>query len=324
MNTSDALRWLKSKRVAVLKGGWSKERSISLKSGAAVEASFKRLGIRFKSIDVKPNIAKVLSKFRIQFCFLCLHGPFGEDGRIQGLLDTMGILYTGEGALPSAFGMNKDVSKALFEMDDVPTPPWLMVSRDDLKSKSTGYIPKLKSLLAKGPVFVKPVDQGSAIGISKVENLSALPVAIKSCTKISRAALIEAYIPGREFTVGILGDTPLPVIEIIPEHSFYDFHSKYVQGGSRHILPAPLSISQTMTAQKTALAAYRSIFCSVYARVDLMLDKKDKFWVLEVNTIPGMTNVSLLPEAAKYAGSSFDDLVLKITALSLRKRSNRE
>lgn len=305
------LAWLKGRRVAVLKGGWSRERPISLKTGAAIEASLKRLGIRAIGIDVKPTIAQELERKQVDFCYIALHGTFGEDGQLQGTLDVMGISYTGSGAVASAIAMDKVLSKERFIAKKVPTPEWAIVK------KGEGISNKVRGLLKKGPVFVKPSDQGSAIGAAPAKNAAELTRALKSCFRVSSTALVERHIRGREFTVGILGQKALPVVEIVPEHSFYDFHSKYAAGGSRHLVPASLSKAQTKSAQQISRRAFDALGCSGYGRVDLMQDDRGKMFVLEVNTIPGMTNTSLLPDAAKAAGISFDQLVLKIVEHSL-------
>jgi len=174
----------------------------------------------------------------------------------------------------------------------------------------------LHSFIKKGPVFVKPTDQGSAIGAAPAKTWPEFQRALKNCFRVSNDALVERHIIGREFTVGILGKKVLPVIEIVPEHAFYDFHSKYAAGGSRHLCPAPLSKGDTRVAQQLSLRAFEAIGCTGYGRVDLLRDNKGRFFVLEVNTIPGMTNTSLLPDAARAAGLPFDDLVLKIVELS--------
>lgn len=320
MNKSSTLRWLKSKRVAVLKGGWSSERSISLKTGEAVEKSFRRLGIHPLGIDVQPNILHVIKKKRIQFCFIALHGPFGEDGRIQSCLEVIGIPFTGSGSVASGLAMDKHLSKQLFNKMRVPTPPGLTIFKQDFRRDRDGAFQKVKSLLKGSALFVKPVDQGSAIGVSRVTRPAEISAALKKCFAISAGALVEKLIVGRELTVGILGSLPLPVTEIVSKHDFYDFYSKYAQGGSRHITPAPISARAARRTQEIALKAFRALGCSVYGRVDLMMKSEKKQYVLEVNTIPGMTNTSLLPEAANSAGINFDELVLDIVSLSLKER----
>lgn len=308
---NSTLKWLKSHRVAVLKGGWSRERPISLKSGQAVERAFRRLGVRAISIDVKTNIMDVLKKKRVQFAFISLHGAFGEDGGVQAVLDVMKIPYNGSGPLASALAMDKNLSKVLFAKAGVPIPEGISVSKNDSLADAT-------RLAARGPVFVKPFDQGSAIGASRVDKPAQLKKALAACFRVSSAALVEKFVPGREFTVGVLDGKALPVVEIIPKHAFYDFHSKYAAGGSRHVTPAPISAALTKRAQTLSLRAFKALGCSGYGRVDLLMKKTGQMVVLEVNTIPGMTDTSLLPDAARAIGISFDELVLKICAAALR------
>jgi D-alanine-D-alanine ligase len=318
MNQASLIQWLKSKRVAVLKGGWSRERSISLKTGAAVEDSFRRMGIPALGIDVRPSIFEDLRKKKIEFCFIALHGAFGEDGRIQSGLDILKIPYTGSGALASGLAMDKDLSKKIFVQSGVPTPEWMTILKSQFKSDPDGVLNHVRPWLRKTALFVKPFDQGSAIGVFKIENSRQLGRALKSCFAFSEAALVEKFVPGRELTVSILGDQALPVVEIIPEHAFYDFHSKYAKGGSRHVVPAPISERAAKQAQAIALKAFQSLKCSVYGRVDILMRKDGRLTVLEVNTIPGMTATSLLPDAARAAGMSFDELVIKIIQYSLK------
>lgn len=311
MKNSSTLKWLQSYRIAVLKGGWSSERPISLLTGQAVEAAFKRLRVKFFPIDVKKNIADVLVRKKIQFVFNALHGPFGEDGQIQYLCDLLGIGYTGSNSISSFIAMNKDLSKEMFCQNGVLTPPWIVI-------RSLGEKNKVAKFLSHGSVFIKPTNQGSALGATHVKKVGDIERALKKCFRISDAALVEQKISGRELTVGILGERALPVTEIIPQHGFYDFHSKYSQGGSRHITPAHLSPAQIRQAQMMALRAFKSLSCSVYGRVDIIMNKRGQMYVLEVNTIPGMTSTSLLPEAAKAAGIDFNALVLEIASGSRR------
>ena len=313
-------QWLKSQRVAVLKGGWSRERPISLKTGAAVEASFRRLGVPVGTIDVKRDVLDQLRRHRVSFAFLALHGAFGEDGRIQSALELLGIGYTGCGPVPSALAMDKVASKRHFAAARVPTPDWILGTRADFEKSPSGLITKVDRWRRGRTVFVKPYDQGSAIGVNRVARRSELANALRACFRISSGALVERFIGGRELTVGIVGDQALPVIEIVPAHSFYDFHSKYAKGGSRHLVPAPLTGRVTRQVQEASRAAFRAIGGEVYGRVDVILDRSGRPWVLEVNTIPGMTATSLLPDAARSAGLSFDELVLRIVDESRRAR----
>ena len=317
MSKPHILRWLKKKRVAVLKGGWSRERAISLKTGKAVEDSLRRMRVRSHSIDVQEDIETVLKKKKIQFAILCLHGTFGEDGQVQSLLDRLKIQYTGSGAIASSLAMNKATSKVLFQEAGLKTAPWALLSKSHFLEDPIKSTKNVRTLLSRGPIFIKPVDQGSAIGISYVKKRKLLFPSLKKCFAVSDQALIEKYIKGRELTVGLLGRRALPLIEIRPEHDFYDYYSKYAKGGSRHLIPVSLPSSKVRHIQTLAKKAFRVLGCKGYGRVDFILDQRGVPMILEVNTIPGMTPTSLLPEAAKHVGISFDDLVLQICSFSM-------
>lgn len=310
------LGWLKNHRIAVLKGGWSRERPISLLTGAAVEKAFAVMGVKTLNIDVRRDIASRLAKIRPDFCFIALHGTFGEDGQVQSLLERMKIRYTGSGPLGSSLAMDKNISKRLFIDHNVPTAPWILLEKHQ-------SVDPVYAWLKKSALFVKPVDQGSAIGATRVDRPAQLPRALKASFRVSGRAMIEKFIPGREVTVGILGNKPLPVVEIIPKHAFYDFHSKYAAGGSRHVAPAKLPAALSKKIQRVAVEAFKALRCRIYGRVDLLIAKNNDLFVLEVNTIPGMTATSLLPDAARVAGLSFNDLVLRICALSLADRGKQ-
>lgn len=314
-----SIQWLRRHRTAILKGGWSRERSISLKTAAAVEASFKRLRLPFISIDVQPNVDQVLRRKKPDFCFLALHGTFGEDGGIQSLLELLKIPYSGSDALSSAICMDKELSKNLFRQAGVHVIPGLVIEKQEFIHQRSLVLARLSRQFPSKALFIKPVDQGSAIGASYVERPSQIVKAFERCFRVSERALVEKYINGRELTVGILGEMALPVVEIVPEHSFYDFHSKYALGGSTHIVPAALTKKQTELSQHMALKAFRAARCSVVGRVDLMLSQEGQIFVLEINTLPGLTSTSLLPEAARAARLTFDQLVLDIIRLSLEK-----
>ncbi len=298
------------KNVAVLMGGWSAERKISLLTGKAVLKALKEEEFRVIGIDLDKKIVENLKKHRIDFVFLALHGPIGEDGKIQGLLELLGIPYTGSGPLASALAMNKIYAKRIFQQQDIPTPPWTTIDRLQI----TDY--RLQDL--KYPVVVKPAAQGSAIGVSVVRRKEELSSAIKKARKLDKEVLIEKYIPGKEVTVGILGGETLPIIEIVPKSKFYDYQAKYAPGGSEHIIPARLEKRVAEGIARFALQADRALGCRAYSRVDLRVDRKGQPWVLEINTIPGMTERSLLPDAARAVGISFNKLVLKIIEYSLK------
>ena len=304
------LRRLKSRRLGVVQGGPSKERAISLKTGAAVRRALESWGLTAIAIEAKGDLASRLLRNRIDFAYLAVHGSPGEDGTLQGLLEMMGIPYTGSGVLASAVAMNKPIAKAVFRQAGVTTPPWRELGRGDSAAAA------LESLGL--PVVVKPAQQGSAIGVTVVRRKAQFGRAVAKAFSFGPWVLVEKYIPGTEVTVGILGSSPLPVVEIIPAHRFYDFYSKYRPGGSRHLVPARLPASTISRVQSEAVKAFRALHCRAYGRVDLMVPRGGTPTVLEVNTIPGMTSVSLLPDAARAAGITFNELVLRIIEHSLR------
>ncbi len=298
---------LRRRRIAVLMGGWSAEREISLQSGRAVSVALRRLGLSHRALDVTPDIARALRRHRVDLAFLATHGPFGEDGRLQGLLDVLKIPYTGSGVLASAMAMHKPSAKRIFESANIPTPRGAV-----LRPRDARRVP------FPAPWVVKPASQGSAVGVTVVRRRADLSAALKGAWAFEPEALVEAFVPGAEITVGVLNDRALPVVEIIPQHAFYDFHSKYAPGGSRHVAPARIPDRVRREAQRLALAAHRALGCRHVSRVDLIVGPRGRPVVLELNTIPGMTAASLLPDAARAAGMGFDALVLRILGLALQ------
>jgi D-alanine-D-alanine ligase len=317
------LRRLRNRRIGVIQGGSSMERSISLKTGAAVRQALASWGLRALPVEARGDIAGRLRCSRIDFAYLAVHGSPGEDGTLQGLLEMMGISYTGSGVLASALAMNKPLAKAVFRQAGVPTPPWREIachperSEGSRRKQHDEILRSVHSLRMTLPVVVKPAQQGSALGVTVVQKRNRLSRALSHALSFGSRALIEKYIPGTEVTVGVLGSDPLPVVEIIPAHRFYDFYSKYNPGGSRHLVPARLSYSTLSRVRAAALRAFSALHCRAYGRVDLIVSREGTPYVLEVNTIPGMTSVSLLPDAARAAGISFEELVLRIIEHSL-------
>ncbi len=311
---AELLAQLRRRRLAVLLGGRSGERSISFKTGEAIWRSLRRQKFSAIKIDAAKNLPQLLTKHKINFAYIALHGPGGEDGAIQGFLEQMQIPYTGSGVLASALAMDKMASKQIFESARLPTAKWFHLAQGALGSGDGAALAKRFGF----PLVVKPSDQGSALGVSIVRSLSEWKPALAKSFRYGSVALIEAFLKGPEITVGILGQQALPVIEIVPsDRPFYDFHAKYAPGGSRHILPARISSSAARRSTELALAAARALGIRAVARVDLIVDDRRGPTLLEVNTIPGMTETSLLPEAARAAGIDFDQLVLKIALLSL-------
>ncbi len=288
-----------SLRVGVLMGGTSAERDVSLKTGAAVLAALGRKGYDVVAIDVDATVAERVAHERIQLAFIALHGRLGEDGAIQGMLEVLGIPYTGSSVLASALGMDKVVSRRLFEAAGLPVPRYVLVTRH-------AAIPPLPFPF---PLVVKPNGEGSSVGVSIVSQASALPAALDQAFGYDRRVLIEAYIAGKEIQVGILGQRALGAIEIRPKTAFYDYVAKYTPGMSEHIFPAPLTPEVNRRTLEVALAAFRALGCEGYGRVDCLVDEIGTPYVLEVNTLPGLTETSLLPDIARGVGIAFDDLV---------------
>ncbi|OGS35240.1 MAG: hypothetical protein A2474_08175 [Elusimicrobia bacterium RIFOXYC2_FULL_34_12] len=302
---------MKIKRIGVIYGGKSSEREISLKTGTAIAKALKEEYYSVILLDSgKANFVKKILKSKIDFAFIALHGPGGEDGSMQGFLETLDIPYNGCGVLASAVSMDKIYSKKIFEYENIPTPEWYVISLN------TPFLDSRFSF----PVIVKPARQGSAIGINIARKKTELKRAIKEALKYDSEVIIEQYIEGKEVTVAILGDRALTPIEIIPKNEFYDFYSKYSAGGSEHLVPARLSDKISKKAMEIGLRAHKSLGCKAVSRIDMIIDKRNNIYVLEVNTIPGMTNTSLLPDAAKYEGISFGKLLKNIIYYSLNEK----
>lgn len=304
---------LTDKKIAVLMGGRSREREISLKSGRAMEASLHRQGCTVVAIDLDEAVADRLRQEKIELVVNALHGRGGEDGTIQGLLEILGIPYTGSGVLASAIGMNKVMTKRLLEAQGLPTPRYSVV-------RSAGRpapVPRDFPAGFEGPLVVKPSSEGSTIGVTIVRDRGAVEAAIREAFRYSEEVLVESYIDGHEVTAGILNETPLPLIEIVPKGAFYDYQAKYEKEMTDYIVPARFSPEATDRVQTLALETHRIIGCRGCSRVDFRVDRRGRPFVLEINTVPGMTETSLLPKAAAAAGISYDELVAKIVQSAL-------
>jgi D-alanine-D-alanine ligase len=293
-------------------GGDSSEREVSLRSGGAMEAALCRRGYHVTGLDVGPSVAMDLKKEGIEIAVIALHGRGGEDGAIQGLLEVMGIPYTGSGIAASAIGMNKVLTKRLLEQHGLPTPRYAVLrgSVQDHLTLPLGF---------ELPVVLKPVCEGSTIGVSIVREERDFSSALEQAFSYGPMVLVEDYIDGQEATVGILEEEPLPVIEIVPKEEFYNYEAKYTPGKTEYILPARLPLATYREVQQLAVNVHQAIGCDGYSRVDIRVDRKFRPFVLEINTLPGMTESSLLPKAAKEAGIGYDDLVEKILASALKK-----
>lgn len=302
-------------RVAVVMGGRSSERDISLISGKAVLESLQRSGVHAFGIDADHTVLDQLRLERADRVFIMLHGRDGEDGKLQGALEWLGLPYTGSGVLASALAMDKVRSKLLWQRLGLGTADFVELTAD------TDFAAVLQQL---GPCFVKPVNEGSSMGIGGAETAAQLQTAWEKASQYDSAVIAERWIRGREFTVAILEDRVLPVVEMESDNPFYDFDAKYISNDTRYHCPAALSPDDTEEVQKLAYDAYQSVGCTGWGRVDVMQDRGGRFWLLEVNTAPGMTSHSLVPMAAKAAGMDFDELVLRILHTSTGNAELRE
>jgi len=296
---------MKSKKIGVLMGGLSAEREVSLKSGAAVHQALLAQGYHSVAIDVGRDLAAVLVQEKVEAAFIALHGRYGEDGCVQGLLELLQIPYTGSGVLASALAMHKLYSKQTFTSAGILTAPFHHFRR--------GEQVRITDLAFGLPLVVKPVQEGSSVGVTIVREEGQLDAALACAFRHDSEILVEQYIKGQEVQVGILDDRPIGAIEIVPKNEFYDFEAKYTDGMAEHIFPARLEPALYEKAQQIGLAAHHALGCSGYSRVDLLVTGAGECYVLEVNTLPGMTALSLLPEiAARGAGLPFEALVERI------------
>ena len=300
---------LSNKKIVILCGGPSAEREVSLRSGAAVSRALQSLGA--ETVLVDPETGDVRLPERVDFIFNALHGTFGEDGTVQSILEQTGVPYTGEGVEGSLAAFDKIESKKRLIKAGVPTAPYVTLRKDE----------NLKLSL---PVVVKVPCQGSSVGIYIVREPTELDAALAKAFSQTETVLVEKFIAGRELTVGVLGDQALPIIEIRPKGGFYSYENKYTWtnrgGAAEHKCPAQLPNGETELVQEAALAAHCALGLQIYSRVDVILDENRQAQVLEVNTIPGMTETSLLPEAAAAAGISMPKLCERILQLSLERR----
>lgn len=291
-------------KVAVLLGGKSAERAVSLKSGGMVLNALRSRGVDALAFDPAERGLDALIGERFERAFIALHGRFGEDGTVQGVLEWLGIPYTGSGVLASALAMDKLRTKLLWHAEGLPTPPYAVLTKDsDLRTvaRELGV-----------PLMVKPASEGSSIGMSKVRSAARLDEAYALAVNYDRVVIAEKFIDGTELTAGILGDQVLPLIKIETPRDFYDYEAKYIADDTRYIVPCGLSAARERDMQALCLKAFRALGCRGWGRVDLMLNRQGRAFVLEVNTVPGMTDHSLVPKAARAVGMSYEDLCLRI------------
>jgi D-alanine-D-alanine ligase len=304
-----SLEQLRQGRVAVLLGGNSPERDVSLQSGQTVVNAMQSLGLEVLAVDpAQPDWAAKLHG--VSLAFIALHGPGGEDGSMQGALQTLGIPYTGSGVLGSALAMDKKRSKELWQGIGLATAGFVALTRD---SDWQGIIDRF------GKVFVKPACQGSSIGMSSADSADTLRQSFELASQYAGEVLAEQFVDGPEYTVAVLGDDALPSIRLETDNEFYDYEAKYVSDDTRYHCPSGLSASEEAEIAALSLRAFRSLGCSVWGRVDVMRDAAGRFYVLEVNTVPGMTSHSLVPMAAAASGMAIHELVQRILELSLQE-----
>ena len=305
-------------KVAVLKGGRSLEREVSLRSGVNAEAALRRLGHEVLGVDADAHLVRTLRAERPDAAFIVLHGKGGEDGTVQELLEILEIPYTGPGVLACERAMDKVVAKAHFTAVGISTPPAYAFRQDAFRELGAGEaIPDIRERLGL-PLIVKPASQGSALGISVVREAGDIAGALMNAFSYDERVLMERFVAGRELAVSVIGTADawaLPVVEAIPrDRDFYDFEARYTPGLTDFEAPARLPDAVAQDAAALALACYRALGCRGMSRVDMILDAEDRLWVLEINAIPGMTDTSLLPKAAEAAGLGFDEVVERILA----------
>ena len=291
-----------TKTVAVLMGGFSAERQVSLSSGAECVKALEKGGYNVRPIDVSRDIAELQAALtpRPDVCFNALHGPYGEDGNIQGLLNFMQIPYTHSGVLASSLAMDKPMAKHLFAAAGIPVAEDLLCTREELMS----------GIAIELPFVIKPVNEGSSVGVQIIRTRDDMLTVSDNYWPYTGKVMVERFVPGRELTVGVMGDRALPVTEVVTDRAFYDYDAKYEIGGSTHILPAPIDEDLTKEVQRLALLAHQSLGCRGVSRSDFRYDAETgTLFILELNTQPGMTPTSLVPEMAMLAGTDFVELV---------------
>jgi len=318
---------LLEKKIGVLMGGSSAEREVSLKSGTAVYNSLRSLKFNAVAIDAGEDLCTVLKRRKIEIAFIALHGGHGENGAVQGMLEIMGIPYTGSGILASALAMDKEASKKVFHYHNIPMPAFKIVQSSEFpprriaggdKSQSSQKDTKLRTPnieLRTGfplPWVIKPATEGSSVGVEIVKDISGLKAALKRAFSYGEKVIAEEYIKGQEVQIGILNNMVLGGVEVKPSLEFYNYEAKYTAGLTEYIFPPRLRKNVYDKAKDKALEAHKSLGCSGATRVDLIIDAKGNPFVLEVNTIPGMTETSLLPKIAKNAGIGFGELLTRI------------
>jgi D-alanine-D-alanine ligase len=311
-------------KIGMLAGGVSAEREVSLKSGCAVFKALTDRGYDAVLIDAAGDLYAAITEQKVGIVFIALHGGHGENGAVQGYLEVMGIPYTGSGVLASALAMDKEASKKIFQYHGIPVPPFRIVSRDelpvDIRSLVPGCIVQDSTIDFGMPWVIKPASEGSSIGVHIVKNEDEIQSALEDAFKYGNKIIVEKYIKGKEIQIGILGQKALGGVEVRPSQEFYSYEAKYTPGLTNYILPPEVGTEDYEILRATAVQAHNALGCSGAARVDLILDANHKAYILEVNTIPGMTETSLLPKIAGLAGLDFGELIEEILKSALEER----
>lgn len=312
------------KRIGVLMGGTSAERDVSIRSGTAVLNALKGLRYDVVAVDAGPDICERIKREGIEIAFLILHGGCGEDGSIQGLLEVLGVPYTGSGVLASALAMDKEASKKVFLSQEIPVPPFRVICGPAItgqKSEAADF--GSSTVEFPFPWVIKPATEGSSIGVTIVRENASLGPALEKALTFGGRVIIEKYVSGREIQVGILNETILGSVEVRPKSEFYSYEAKYTAGLTEYILPPEVASDTLRRAEQTALSAHVALGCRGATRVDLILDRNGDPYVLEVNTIPGMTETSLLPKIAGLSGITFPSLIEKILGEAVMRSGKR-
>lgn len=308
-----------TKHIGVLMGGCSSEREISIKSGKGAVKALTESGCKVSAVELKTenrdDVIALLKQAKIDIAFITLHGRFGEDGKIQEILESIDLPYTGSGSKASHIAMNKILTYETLKKNNIRVPQYLVFEKS-----ATGIVEKVKAAFGAKPIVVKPSSEGSSFGITIVVDYVDLPKAISDAFSYGSEIIVEGYIKGKELTAGILGNKLLPVVEIRPKNFFFDFTAKYQSGMTEYIVPAEINLSVAQQIQQIAWKVHQSIGCRHLSRVDFILDEQNTPWALEINTIPGMTATSLLPKAAAAAGINFNELCLTLARLAYERK----
>jgi D-alanine-D-alanine ligase len=314
----------RSMRVAVILGGNSPEREVSLHTGENIIAALREKGHETVAFDVTAGLGVRLQEAEPDCVYIALHGRYGEDGCVQGLLEILGVPYVGSGVLASALGMDKLMSRRLFVQAGLPCPRYRVLDSNALERRAAGELAEELIQSFGLPLVVKPNNQGSAIGVTIARDRTAVQEGLAQAFTLGEVALVEEYVAGPEITVTVLGNTApraLPVIEIVPKKAFYDYEAKYTPGCSEHLIPARIPAEAAAAAQEQAVRAYAVLGCRDFARVDFLVDQRTAQPVLlEVNTLPGMTSTSLVPDAARAVGLEFPDLVEQLVRMAAERK----